>query len=97
MACCRAQERSISRIGACLAAGFWMTRRGRYLPILMSAYALAAGVMYIAFFLNFDPELPEAARGQGVVVYLIGLALGVSVVGLVATTVVWLHQERATG
>jgi hypothetical protein len=83
-------------IVAYLLAGFWMTRRGKYIPILMSAYALSTGVLYIAFFVNFDPELPEAARGQGIVVALVGLVLGVSIIGLVATTVAWLPRERAT-
>jgi hypothetical protein len=83
-------------IVAYLLAGFWATRRGGYVPVLMSAYALSTGVLYIAFFLNFDPELPEAARGSGVVVALIGLVLAVSVVGLVGTTVAYFRQERAT-
>lgn len=81
-------------IVAYLLAGFWVTRRGKNLAILMSAYALSTGVLYIAFFLNFDPELPESARGHGSLVALIGLVLGVSVVGLVGTTVAWLRQER---
>lgn len=83
-------------IAAYLLAGFWMTRRGKYIPILMSAYALSTGVLYIAFFANFDPDLPEVARGQSIVVALIGLVLGVSVVGLIATTVAWFPQERET-
>jgi peptidoglycan/LPS O-acetylase OafA/YrhL len=78
-----------------LLVGFWATRRGRYVPILMSAYALSAGVLYIAFFLHFDPELPESVRGGGVVLVLMGLILIVSVVGLAGTTAVWLQQERA--
>jgi hypothetical protein len=49
--------------------------------------------MYLAFFMNFDPELPDVVRRHGIVVALIGLALGVSVVGLVGTTVAWLPQE----
>ena len=32
-------------IVAYLIAGFWMSRRGRYVPILMSAYALSTGVV----------------------------------------------------
>lgn len=82
-------------IVAYLLAGFWLSRRGKNLPILMSAYALSTGVMYFAFFLNFDPDLPDTARGAGFVVALIGLVLGVSVIGLVVTTVAWLQQERA--
>ena len=83
-------------IVAYLLAGFWMARRGKYIPVLMSAYALSTGVLYIAFFVNFDPDLPEAARGQGIVVTLMALALGISLVGLVGTTAAWLPQERAT-
>src|SRR5262245_56960361 len=82
---------------AYMVVGFWMTRRGKYFPILMTAYALSTGVLYMAFFVNFDPELPDGARGQGTVVAVIGLALGVSIAGLVATTAAWLPQERATG
>ena len=82
-------------VAAYLLVGFRATRRGRYVPVLMSAFALSAGMTYLAFFMNFDPDLPEAARGHGPVVALIGLALGVSVVGLVGTTAAWLPQERA--
>ena len=82
-------------IVAYLLAGFWATRRGRGVPVLMSAYALSAGVLYMAFFANFDPDLPDAARGPGVVVALIGLAVGVSVLGLAGTTAVWARRERA--
>lgn len=77
-----------------LLAGFWLTRRGRGIPILMSAYALSTGVLYIAFFMDFDPELPESLRGDPNVVALMGLILVVSVVGLVGTTVAWWRQER---
>jgi len=81
-------------IVAYLLIGFWANRRGRQIPVLMSAYALSAGVMYIAFFVNFDPELPDSARGDALVMTLIGLVLGISVIGLVGTTVAWLVQER---
>jgi hypothetical protein len=82
-------------IVAYLLVGFWVTRRGRYIPILMSAYALSTGVLYMAFFLNFDPDLPELLRGQGVIVGLIGLVLVISIIGLVGTTAAWLLKERA--
>jgi len=83
-------------IVAYLLVGFLVTRRGKYIPVLMSAYAVSTGVLYIAFFANFDPELSEQARGEGIVVPLIGLILGISIVGLVGSTVAWLRQERAT-
>jgi hypothetical protein len=76
-----------------LLVGYWVSRRGRYVPILMSAYALAAGVLYIVFFLNLDPDLPEAAREHGILFMLIGMVLLISVIGLIGTTIVWLRQE----
>jgi MFS family permease len=81
-------------IVAGLLAGVWATRRGRYIPILMAAYALSAGVLYIAFFLSFDPELPEPAREGGIVVVLMGAALAASIAGLIGSTATWLPEER---
>jgi hypothetical protein len=80
-------------IVAYLLVGFWASRRGRYVPILMSAYALSAGVLYMVFFLNLDPDLPEAVREHGIMFTLMGMVLGISVIGLVGTTIVWLGQE----
>ena len=76
-----------------LLVGFWVSRRVRYVPILMSAYALSAGVVYIAFFLNLDPDLPAAAKDHGIVLMLIGMVLVISAIGLVGTSIVWLKQE----
>jgi hypothetical protein len=76
-----------------LLIGFWMTRRGRHVPILMSAYALSTGVMYMVFFLGLDPDLPEAAQLRGTLLALVGLVFGISLIGLIGTTVVWLRQE----
>jgi hydrogenase/urease accessory protein HupE len=80
-------------IVAYLLIGFWTTRRGRHVPILMSAYALSTGVMYIVFFLGLDPDVPEAAQLRGILLALVGLVFGISVIGLVGTTIVWLRQE----
>lgn len=81
-------------MAAYLLTGFWVTRRGRNVAILMAAYALSTGVLYIAFFINYDPELPESARDHGIVIKLIGLVLVVSLIGLIGTTGVWLTQEN---
>jgi FtsH-binding integral membrane protein len=81
-------------IVAYLLAGFWATRRGRAIPVLLSAYALSAGVVYMAFFASFDPDLPPELRGPPSVVALIGLALAASVLGLIGTTAAWARQER---
>ena len=82
-------------ISASLLAGFWLTRRGRWIPVLMAAYALALGVFYMAFFLHFDPELPGNAGEADIIVLLIGLALAASAAGLAAATLVWARGERA--
>ena len=76
-------------IVAYLLIGFWVTRRGRHVPILMSAYALSTGVMDMVFFLGLDPEAPEAARLQGLLLGLVGLVFAISVLGLAGTTIVW--------
>jgi hypothetical protein len=80
-------------IVAYLLIGFWVTRRRRYVPILMSAYALSTGVMYMVFFLGLDPDVPDAARLSGILFGLVGLVFAISVLGLIGTTIVWLRQE----
>ena len=76
-----------------LLVGFWVTRQGRHVPILMSAYALSTGVMYMVFFLGLDPDVPEAARLSSILFGLVGLVFAISVLGLVGTSIVWLRQE----
>jgi hypothetical protein len=78
---------------AYLLIAFWTTRRGRNVPMLMSAYALSTGVMYVVFFMSLDPDLPGTARPHGVLLVLLGLVFGISVIGLVGTTIAWLRQE----
>ena len=75
-----------------LLAGFWVTRRGRNVAVLMSAYALSTGVMYMAFFAGLDPDQPGPPPGG--ILALLGLVLGVSVLGLVASTLAWHARER---
>lgn len=76
-----------------LIVGFWVTRRGRNVPILMSAYALSTGVMYMVFFQSLDPDLPEAARPHGILLTLMALVFGISVIGLLGATMVCLRKE----
>jgi hypothetical protein len=76
-----------------LLAGFWVTRLGRNVAVLMSAYALSTGVMYMAFFVGLDPEQPGPPAPGGILA-LLGLVLGVSVLGLVASTLAWYTRER---
>ena len=83
-------------IVAYLLIGFWATRQGRHVPILMSAYALSTGVMYIVFFLGLDPDVPETAQLHGLLLALVGLVFAISVIGLAGTTIVWIRQEVQT-
>jgi hypothetical protein len=76
-----------------LLAGFWVTRLGRNVAVLMSAYALSTGVMYMAFFVGLDPE-QSGPPAPGGILALLGLVLGVSVLGLVASTLAWYTRER---
>jgi hypothetical protein len=80
-----------------LLAGFWATRNGRNVPVLMSAYALSTGVLYIVVFLNLDPEVNDADRTTGTVFYLMVLVLVVSVFGLTGTTLSWWVRELMEG
>jgi hypothetical protein len=72
--------------GWLVAAGV-AARREKYVPLLMAGWMLTVGVFYIVFFLNLDPELPEAARTHGPVFYAVGLGLGASVVGFALAAV----------
>jgi hypothetical protein len=76
-----------------LIVGVWITRRSRNVPILMSAYALSTGVMYMVFFQSLDPDLPEAAQPHDILVTLMGLVFGISVIGLLGATMVYLRME----
>lgn len=81
-------------IVAYLLAGFWATRRGKNPAILMSAFALSAGVMYMALFIAFDPDLPAEVRANTTMLGLLGLVFAVSVVGLVTSMVAWWKARR---
>jgi hypothetical protein len=76
-------------IAGSLLAGFWLTRHGRNLPVLMAAWALSTGVMYMALFVGLDPEIALDVSGQEPVLAAIGVALGVSILGLLDSTRAW--------
>ncbi len=76
-----------------LLVGFWVTRNGSNVPVLMSAYALSTGILYMAVFVGLDPESDYASQEKGTVFYLMVLVLVVSVLGLAGSTLAWWVQE----
>jgi hypothetical protein len=73
-------------IVAALLAGFVLNRRPGHEPVLVLAWALAAGVFYMSLFVSLDPDLKWGAEvdqgGRSLVLGLIGLGLAVQVLGL---------------
>jgi hypothetical protein len=74
-------------IVAALLAAFWLTRRPGHEVVLVLAWALGAGVFYMALFVGLDPDLKWGAdgdsAGRGSMVGLIGFGLSMQVLGLV--------------
>jgi hypothetical protein len=73
-------------IVAALLLGFWLTRRRGHEPVLIMAWALAAGVFYLALFTNLSPELaqnqPGNDPGRNLFLTLVASCLGLQVLGL---------------
>jgi RsiW-degrading membrane proteinase PrsW (M82 family) len=73
-------------IVAALLAGFWLNRRRGHEPVLIMAWALAAGVFYLALFASLDPDLaqnqPPDDPGRNLFLTLVGSSLAVQVLGL---------------
>jgi len=82
-------------IVAALVLGFWLTRKPALAPVLMAGWALAAGVFYMALFVSLDPELKLADKIEPLLLWLIGLALTVQVVGLGLAAVATVRTQRA--
>jgi uncharacterized membrane protein HdeD (DUF308 family) len=75
-------------IVAALLLGFWLTRKQGHVGVLMSGWALAAGVFYMALFISLDPEMNWGGSGpDAALLGLIGLGLGVQVMGFVLAAV----------
>jgi hypothetical protein len=70
-------------IVAALLVAFWLTRRPGHTPLLMSGWALAAGVFYTVLFASLDPESQRPPGPPAFLLFLIGLGLAVQVVGLI--------------
>src|SRR5688572_20388376 len=81
-------------IVAALLMGFWLTRRPVHTPVLMAAWALAAGVFYMGLFVSLDPELKWGDGADPLLLFLIGLALTVQVLGLALAAVAHYRVAR---
>jgi len=68
-------------IVAWLIWAFVKTRSGGYVHILLSGWAFAAGVFYMALFISLDPSLVSVFKVEPVLLALMGLLLTSSVVG----------------
>jgi hypothetical protein len=66
-----------------LLAGFYQTRHGRNIAVLISGWAFTAGVFYVALFISLDPEIAKYINPNKTILFLIGLMLGVSVLGII--------------
>ena len=77
-----------------LLGGFFITRNGRHVGLLMSSWALTAGVFYMAYFMSKDPSAirpgPEVDER---LMCLVGLGLLVSLIGVFCSKMVLLKRE----
>jgi hypothetical protein len=82
-------------IVAALLVAIWLTRRRGHSAVPMTAWALAAGVFYMAIFISLDPEMKWEGSGPApVLLLLIGLALTVQILGLILSVVAYARAVR---
>jgi hypothetical protein len=86
-------------IVAALLLGFWLNRRRGHEPVLVLAWALGAGVFYMALFVNLDPELASGGAGASdardtTILGLIALGLAFQVLGLVLAVRAYYRRRR---
>jgi len=61
--------------------GFIKTRLGDNIEILLSGWAFASGVFYMALFVSLDPELAPYIEVNTILLILMGLMLSLSFIG----------------
>ncbi|MGH9834921.1 MAG: hypothetical protein ACREBD_22190 [Blastocatellia bacterium] len=71
---------------AWLLAGFYLTRNGQSIAVLISAWAFTAGVFYMALFISLDPEIAKFINPDRTILTLIGLMLIMAMFGLIAAS-----------
>jgi hypothetical protein len=85
-------------IVAALALGFWLNRRRKHEPLLVLAWALGAGVFYMALFIGLDPERnPEHDGRSTTILGLIAFGLVVQILGLALALRAYYLRRRHSG
>ena len=77
-----------------LLGSFVTTKDERYAPLLMSSWALSVGVMYMAYFISRDLECRALLPINHTILYLIGLALFVSLLGFALSVVAFFQNSK---
>jgi hypothetical protein len=83
-------------IVAALLLGFWLTRRRGHAAVLMSGWALAAGVFYMSLFVSLAPEVNRGQPPPTFLLLLIALGLAVQVVGFGLAAAAYARRSAAT-
>ena len=73
---------------------FFKTRSGGHVHSLLSGWAFAAGIFYMAFFISLDPAIPAHMRAGAVLLILMGLMLGWTIIGLLCALLTIHAQQR---
>ena len=82
-------------IVAWLIWAFFKTRSGDHVHTLLSGWAFAAGIFYMALFISLDPAIPAHMRVGASLLFLIGLMLGLSIAGFLCALFSIHFQQRA--
>ena len=60
---------------------FFKTRTGRHIHMLVGSWAFAAGIFYMALFVNLDPEMAQYVESDTALLVIIGFMLVLCVIG----------------
>lgn len=72
---------------------FFKTRTGRHLYMLVGSWAFAAGIFYMALFVNLDPEMTQHVESNGALLVIVGFMLVLCVIGSVCAVLAIQAQQ----
>ena len=75
---------------------FFKTRSGGHVHVLVSGWAFTAGIFYMALFVSLDPAIPAHLRVGAVLLFPMGLMLGLSIAGFLCA-LFSIHAEQRAG